>query len=96
MLADTISASRKMLRPYLIFKGSPRGRIVQHEFVTFPAEGKYACQTKAWMDEVMMNDWIDGILKPWKKHREANNPSLLPPIFILDAYYVHQMGSVVL
>jgi hypothetical protein len=32
----------------------------------FPAEGNYACQPKAWMDEEMMNKWIDGILQLWK------------------------------
>ena len=58
-------------------------------------EGKYACQPKAWMDEGMMNAWIEVILKPWKDHRDANNPSIQPPILVLDAYNVHQMGSVV-
>ena len=38
MLAATVSASGKMLRPCLIFKGSPHGRIAQCEFVTFPVE----------------------------------------------------------
>ena len=53
-------------------------------------------QPNAWIDELTMNNWIDGILMPWKEHCNANNPSLLPPILILDAYRVHQMGSVVL
>lgn len=93
-LAATVTASGKMLPPFLIFKGTRNGRI-SREFVTFPAEGKYACQPKAWMDEGMMNAWIEVILKPWKDHRDANNPSIQPPILVLDAYNVHQMGSVV-
>ena len=42
-----------------------------------------------------MNEWIDIVLMPWKADRDANNPSLQPPILVLDAYRVHQMGSVV-
>ena len=47
------------------------------------------------MDESKMNEWIDVVLQPWKENRDQNNPSLEPPILILDAYRVHQMGSVV-
>ena len=42
-----------------------------------------------------MNKWIDVVLQPWKANRDENNPSVEPPILILDAYRVHQMGSVV-
>ena len=42
-----------------------------------------------------MNEWIDVILQPWKDQHNANNPSIQPPILILDAYRVHQMDSVV-
>ena len=42
-----------------------------------------------------MNEWIDIILMPWKADHDANNPYLQPPILVLDAYCVHQMGSVV-
>jgi hypothetical protein len=47
------------------------------------------------MDETMMNEWIDVVLKPWKDARDENNPSIQPPILVLDAYRVHQMGSIV-
>lgn len=47
------------------------------------------------MDEQRMHEWVDVVLKPWKEARDANNPSMQPPIIILDAYRVHQMGSVV-
>ena len=65
------------------------------EFATLPSEGEYACQDKAWMDEVRMHEWVAKVLKPWKNHRDANYPSAEPPLLILDAYHVHQMGSVV-
>jgi hypothetical protein len=47
------------------------------------------------MDKEMMNVWIDGVLQVWKDQCDANNPSIQPPILILDVYHVHQMGSVV-
>jgi hypothetical protein len=46
------------------------------------------------MDEVRMHEWAGAVLKPWKDAQDANNPSLQPPIIILDAYRVHQIGSV--
>jgi hypothetical protein len=42
-----------------------------------------------------MNEWIDVVLWPCKAHQDASNSSVEPPIIILDAYHVHQMGSVV-
>ena len=42
-----------------------------------------------------MHEWVDVVLKPWKDAQDENNPNMHPPIIILDAYRVHQMGSVV-
>ena len=94
-LAVTVTATGKMLPPFLIFKGKPNGRIAMREFSTYPAHGRYACQEKAWMDEVRMHEWVETVLKPWKDERDENHPNMNPPILILDAYRVHQMGSVV-
>ncbi len=94
-LAATVTASGKMLPPFLVFKGQPNGRIATREFATYPSLGVYACQEKAWMDEVRMHQWIAKVLAPWKVERDANNPSPEPPLLILDAYRVHLMGSVV-
>jgi hypothetical protein len=80
-LADTVTASGKVLSPFLIFKGKPSGCIAMREFSNYPNAGKYA--------------WIDVVLKPWKDDRDSNNQSPEPPIIILDAYCIHQMGSVV-
>ena len=63
-LAATVSGSGKLLKPFLIFKGKTDGRIVSKELQTFPADCFYACQEKAWMDEKMMNVWIDLVLVP--------------------------------
>jgi hypothetical protein len=94
-LAATITASGGMLPPFFIFKGKRNGRIATWEFSTFPTVGQYSCQEKAWMDKVRMHEWVGAVLKPWKDARDANNPSFHPPIIILDAYRVHQMGSMV-
>jgi hypothetical protein len=94
-LAVTLTASGKLLTPFLIFKCQWNDSIAQHEFVTYPAAGKYACQPKAWMDEALMNEGIDLVLMPWKADHDANNPSLQPPILGLDVYHIHQMGSVI-
>ena len=47
------------------------------------------------MDHSKVNEWINYVLQPWKANRVENNPSTEPPILILDAYCMHQMGSVV-
>jgi hypothetical protein len=65
-LAVTVTASGKMLIPFLIFKGKPQGWIANREFRTYPESGRYACQDKAWMDEAKMNEWIDAVLQLWK------------------------------
>jgi hypothetical protein len=93
-LAATVTAGGNMLRPFLIFKGKQNGRITMHKFSTYAIAGKYACQDKAWMDEVAMHWWIDDILKPWKDEQDIASQSMEPSILSLDAYRVHQMGSV--
>jgi hypothetical protein len=90
-LAATVSGSSKLLKPFLIFKGQTNGRIANKELQTFPADCFYACQQKAWMDEKMMNLWIDPVLVPWKHSRKPG----VVPLLILDAYRVHMMGSIV-
>jgi hypothetical protein len=63
-LAATVTGDGRMLTPFMIFKGTPNGRIANREFGTYPAGGKYACQPKAWMDEPNMQAWIDAVLTP--------------------------------
>jgi hypothetical protein len=42
-----------------------------------------------------MHVWIDAVLKPYKDKKDARDPGGPPPILILDAYRIHQMGLVV-
>jgi len=90
-LAATVTASGKLLPPFLIFKGKTDGRIASRELQTYPVECFYACQDKAWMNETMIHRWIDLVLIPWKNSRDPS----ITPLLILDAYRVHMMGSIV-
>jgi hypothetical protein len=54
---------------------------------------KYECQEKAWMDADKMHWLINVVLKPWKDAHDMNNHGVQPPIIVLDAYRMHQMGQ---
>ena len=90
-MTKRLRSSGKLLTPFLIFKGKTDGRIASKELQTYPNECIYACQEKAWMDEAMMNVWIDLVLIPWKNERDPD----VVPLLVLDAYRVHMMGSIV-
>ena len=45
-LAETVSASEKLLPPMLIFKGQTNGQIATNELQMFPANCFYVCQPK--------------------------------------------------
>ena len=89
-VAVTVTASGEMLKPLIIFKGKPKGRI-QREFPTYPEGSFYSCQDNAWMDEQVMKDWVETVLKP---HVEQA-PEDIHPILLLDSYRCHMMASIV-
>ena len=53
--AMRLTASGKFLKPVVVFKGKPGGRIEKREFPTFPSDLLYACQENSWMDEAVMH-----------------------------------------
>ena len=89
--ALTITASGKMLDPVMVFKGKPNGRIVTCEFPEFPDGILYTCQDNAWMDEKVMLQWVEKILKPYVD----DAPDGVVPLLFLDLYHCHIMGSAV-
>ena len=89
--AMTVTASGKVLKPLLIFKGKAGGRIEKREFPTYPSEILYACQENAWMDENLMLMWVRKVLKPYV----LQAPEHVVPILFLDSYRCHMMASVV-
>jgi hypothetical protein len=89
--AMTVTASGKVLKPVLIFKGARNGRIVQREFPLYETDMIYLCQQNAWMDEEAMIVWVDHVLRPYIE----TAPAGVLPILFLDAYRCHMMASVV-
>ena len=90
-LALTVTASGKMIRPMLIFKGTANGRIVKRDMPGWDNTFLYACQPNAWMDKRCMLLWVDLCLKP----HVATIPAGIIPIIFLDSYRCHMMASVV-
>ena len=65
-LAVFVTAAGDTLPPYMIFKGSPTGRIAKElkdKEKGYPEGVHYSCQPKAWMDEKCW--WVEKVLKPW-------------------------------
>lgn len=89
--AMTVTASGKVLKPLLVFKGAPNGRIVKNEFPGYTRDVIYACQDNAWMDERVMLMWISKVLEPYI----AMAPEGIVPILFLDSYRCHMMASVI-
>ena len=90
-VALCITASGKALTPMIVFKGKPQGRIVTCEFPEYPLGMEYACQDNAWMDETVMLQWVNKVLKPYVD----DAPEGIVPILFLDSYRCHIMASVV-
>ena len=89
--AMMVTASGKILKPLIIFKGARNGRIVQREFPNYDHDMIYLCQANAWMDKDAMLVWVDQALRT---HIESAPPGILPILF-LDSYRCHMMASVV-
>ena len=86
----TVSSAGDMLRPLIVFKGKPNGRIAR-EFSNFPNTSAFACQERAWMDETVMIQWIQEVLHPYV----SLAPNDVRPILLLDSFRCHMMTSVV-
>ena len=87
----TVSADGDKLKPMLIFKGEPAGRIATRELPTFQtrAHVSLACQPNAWQDDSNMLKWIDNVLVPWCQTRAQGAPVLL----FLDSFSSHHSAS---
>ena len=89
-VAVCITAAGTVLPPLIIFKGKRNGRIVR-EFPTYPEGAFYACQDRAWMDETVMSEWVDKVLKPYAE----TSPEGIVPSILLDSYRCHLMATIV-
>ena len=88
-VALTVTATGGLLPPMFVFKVKPGGR-VQCELRNFPEGAVYTVQHNAWMDESVMLQWVDQVLKPWSETVQDDIVTYL----LLDSYKVHQMTSV--
>ena len=87
LLGVTMSGIK--LKPFLIFKGKPEGRIIR-EFsqLNYPDGCIYTVQEKAWIDEASFGVWIE---KVWRLFCEDKPATYL----IMDQCKVHMMNSTV-
>ena len=86
LLGVTMSGIK--LKPFLIFKGIPGGRIVR-EFTQlhYPEGCVYTVQKKAWIDEESFSLWIEKIWKPFCDGK-------ISTYLIMDHCRVHLTNSV--
>ena len=85
--ALTVCSDGSKLKPFVIFKGKPGGRISRNELPTFPNQDRiaYTVQENAWMDGSCMLQWIDNILVPHLQCR----PAATEVILLLDDLTSH-------
>ena len=84
----TVASDGSKLKPMLVFKGVPDGRIATRELPHYPSSANVElfCQRQAWMDDDLMQHWINRILVP---HLQQRNPGS-EVIVILDRYSAHR------
>ena len=92
--ALTCTAAGEFLRPMIIFKGTPKGRIVNTELPTFDPTSDYTCQINSWMDERCMLMWVEECLAS-HLNLFCPPPAGIVPVILLDSYRCHLMPSVV-
>jgi len=65
--------------------------VEKNELHTLPFGPHYCVQSKAWMDEDVMQDWVDVVLEPYIKTKPAG----IIPILFLDSFRCHMTKKVV-
>ena len=88
-VALTVTAAGGLLPPMFVFKAKPGSR-AQRELRNFREGAVYTVQHNAWMDESVMLQWVDRVLKPWSE----TVPENIVPYLLLDSYKVHLMTTV--
>ena len=74
---------------FFVITGKPGGHI-ERSFMQFPNGAHYTVQENAWMDERLMLEWIDTVLKPWAD----GAPDNIRPFVLLDSYRCHLTNPV--
>jgi hypothetical protein len=89
-IAFTVTASGKILPPFVVYKGAKGGRIHTKELPNHPQGNFYTVQMKAWFDKEVMLQWVDTVLAPYA----ATAPIGIVPILFRDSFQVHMLGTV--
>jgi hypothetical protein len=63
-VAFTITASREIIKPMVIYTGTRGGHIPTQVLPRHPQDIHYTVQKKAWFDEVTMLEWVEKVLAP--------------------------------
>ena len=86
-----VTKSGEKLPPFLIFKGTPGGRI-HREWTkagnTYPPGIVYTVQKKAWCDHSLMLQWITSVWQPFAANHEQS-------YLMYDSFKAHLMGDVI-
>jgi hypothetical protein len=91
-VALTIGSNGEKLRPFVVFKGCPGGRISRELAFTVERHSdvvRCAVQPNAWFDEEIMLIWIDQILIPFIDIHDICNLCL-----VLDSFSCHRTQRV--
>ena len=87
-VALSVCSDGTKIRPMIIFKGRPNGRIQRNELGHHPASCcvHLTVQDNAWMDNDKMQEWIEYCLVPHIQQRAPNSTVIL----ILDSFSAHE------
>lgn len=75
----TIAADGSKLKPMIIFKGQPHGRVATTELTRSPYRNRafLCCQESAWQDSDNLIQWVDAVLVPHLQAKAAGAPAFL-------------------
>ena len=76
-LSVTITESGRILTPVLVLKVCQEVILLNWDFATYLCGCIYAFQSTAWMDEVVMLQWMEQMLKPYIAPLHVVTPLLL-------------------
>ena len=84
-----MTASGKILRSFVVYKGTKGGTIHRRELPKHPQGNAYTIQRKVWFDKKVMLEWVNTTLAPYT----AMAPISIIPILFIDSFKVHMLGS---
>ena len=88
-IAFTVTASGKILPPFVVYKSVKGGEIHRYELPEHPLGNVYTVLKKVWFDKEVMLEWVNAVLAPYA----ATAPIRIIPIHFLDSFKVHMLGT---